>query len=169
MPLNHRCIKCRHEFHVPDKAIGKRVRCPKCKSIQNVPEPKIDSGASVRISCTACKKPLMVPDKIIGRKVLCPVCREAFIAVSEPVVSLPEEEIRLADEKMTNDAFLDGLLDGLPGLSLAGSAVPPPPAPPKLIDVLCEKCFNLFRVMEDVRGTNAQCPFCKENVFVEPE
>lgn len=42
MPIPITCTECNRKLNVPDSAAGKKVRCPACKAVVEVPEPEED-------------------------------------------------------------------------------------------------------------------------------
>jgi LSD1 subclass zinc finger protein len=44
MPIAIRCTGCRQRLRLPDKAAGKRVKCPKCQAVLTVPKEQTKPG-----------------------------------------------------------------------------------------------------------------------------
>ena len=79
-------------MNVPAAAAGKKVRCPQCQAVVQVPATQAPvtqapapqapgtaaAPASMSVSCPGCQKGLKLPAGAAGKTVRCPSCQSAF-------------------------------------------------------------------------------------------
>src|SRR5262245_59409395 len=61
MPIQFQCT-CGKQVQAPDNMAGKRVRCPYCQAVNNVPQAIMDAEEIVRPSAPVAPKP-MAPER----------------------------------------------------------------------------------------------------------
>src|SRR5688572_26908834 len=49
MPVDVTCSSCQRKMRVPDTALGKRIKCPKCQTIIDVPNPSASAAFNVPV------------------------------------------------------------------------------------------------------------------------
>lgn len=91
MPIQAQCA-CGRAINVKDDLAGKKIRCPNCKAIVNVPsaaaQPVQQVGAApvvtppadakITVLCTGCQNRLQVGVKFSGKNIRCPKCQAAI-------------------------------------------------------------------------------------------
>jgi len=65
---------CARKFLVKDELKGKKIRCPKCKTILTVGGPPKAAAKKIRFNCQFCHTPLSVAESARGKKLTCPQC-----------------------------------------------------------------------------------------------
>lgn len=98
MSIDYRCEYCSKKLKLPEKAIGKRVKCPHCAAVLLIPEDYSQSPVpektqpspqspvkaapqktatpeeKIVFDCFSCGKVLKAPASTAGKKVKCPKC-----------------------------------------------------------------------------------------------
>lgn len=87
MPILVVCSHCGEKGNAPDSAVGKKVRCPKCRQPMTVPggsgnpttstkkKPSPTSEKSViQFSCPSCMQELEAPTSAVGQQMTCSDC-----------------------------------------------------------------------------------------------
>lgn len=102
MSLAVQCPTCTRELTVPDRLLGRKVKCPKCETMfqagfapepmaanvvrkvqGSMPPPQVllDTPAGMAlVICQGCTKQLSIPEKLLGKTVKCPRCSTLFQA-----------------------------------------------------------------------------------------
>lgn len=105
MPLAVQCPTCSRELTVPDRLLGRKVKCPKCETMfraGDAAEPiPLPPSAVVRtdtltVACPTCSRPLGVPARLVGKTVQCAQCSTQFVA-SPPSENGGSETFRLTE------------------------------------------------------------------------
>lgn len=136
MPVEVACA-CGKSFRVPDRAAGKRVKCPACSQPVAVPSAAAASGAteSIRATCS-CGRAISVKSELAGKAVKCPDCGQP--------VKIPGATTaagRKASLAASGDDGLVGLMDEVDlRASSTGRRCPDCRSDMQPDDILCVKC-----------------------------
>ena len=76
--IKFECSSCGYSKDVPDKYGGKKVRCPKCNTLNTISNPQTPPiekpNDLIKIYCSQCNKKIGVPPEYAGRRVKCTGC-----------------------------------------------------------------------------------------------
>lgn len=90
-----RCDNCGYETGAPEKYIGKRVLCPKCKAGIEVPQAVHRGGAEqanlIKFRCPHCNQKIGLPPEYAGKNVRCAKCKNP-LRVPEATPPCPPAE-----------------------------------------------------------------------------
>ncbi len=64
------CESCGQKIRVPEKHVGRKGKCPKCKNIINIPQ----AGKLVSFKCTMCNENMKISESSRGKLLECPSC-----------------------------------------------------------------------------------------------
>ncbi len=80
------CQGCGKRLQAPEKAAGKKLRCPSCATAVEVPvlRPK-----TLKVVCGTCGKHLKANARLEGRRVACPLCEQEVLIQRQEEDDLP--------------------------------------------------------------------------------
>ncbi|MDM8556143.1 NINE protein [Desulfococcaceae bacterium HSG7] len=147
MSIQTICNNCGSKFKAPEKAIGRKAKCPKCKyslvitdhsikKVTSVPKTNATQVAvrnTISVMCKNCGSKFKAPENAIGKKAKCPKCKYSLV---------------IADHSIRNDMLV-------PQTNVNQVAVC------STISVMCKNCGSKFKAPENAIGRKAKCPKCK--------
>jgi hypothetical protein len=115
------CPGCEYRFRVPDRLLGKRVRCPLCTAgFVADPDDEAPPEPAKTALCPQCGLKTRLPGGEAGRNVFCAGCGHEFAEPEEPSSDEPDAEGAKRAEQLTFRLGLAAVASGLSALLAAG-------------------------------------------------
>lgn len=148
------CPKCAALFEVPASMAGRRARCAACETAFEIPAagpPETDPSLPefVSVDCRVCGTRLTGRSAYIGKKVKCPDCGAGTELPPPPPPKPKNMPAALEGEQYE---LWDPDDQPLPSVIAA--------AQPRFIDVVCDKCGTRMYANEIQAGQKIACPDC---------
>jgi hypothetical protein len=80
--ITHTCKQCATQIPLPDKAAGRKFRCPKCSTLGRVHKPDeevLEVPEGIRFHCPKCRRSYKSPDRLAGKRLTCQGCKAELV------------------------------------------------------------------------------------------
>ena len=131
--IRFKCSSCGLEKNVSAKYSGKRVRCPICKVITELPAEATQviegEGEIIKFKCPSCNQKIGVPKDYAGRRVRCTKCKNPLVVPGASGQVKVEAEVNTDNGlQAPDDDFLDDRsgMEALLSMEAGGEAVERP-------------------------------------------
>jgi DNA-directed RNA polymerase subunit RPC12/RpoP/tRNA A-37 threonylcarbamoyl transferase component Bud32 len=174
--LSFHCPQCGQHLRLAAEAAGKRVRCPRCHTVSEVPasaesdrtqatppeatpsrHPTPPPAATIRYRCGGCSQSLRAPQSFAGRQARCPKCQHLGRI---PASSSP------SDDEIDDRDSLESVLFVPPEPPSSQTIPAAKVAAPAVISYRCGKCAQNLKARPEAAGKAARCPKCKHLQYV---
>lgn len=98
------CVHCKTLYQIPAEQAGRKVFCPTCREVTQIPEQEnsVSDSRMLRFTCRSCGQGYSIPSRYAGRKFTCPSCRHACLVPTPKPAEKGEKELILLEEKPTS-------------------------------------------------------------------
>ena len=98
MSIQFPCGGCGSNLTISQEHAGKKVKCPTCQRVSQVPanpsrpasdQPSKNNASLLKLKCGGCGKIVKAPRSMAGKKVKCPGCQSPFVVPGQPSITTP--------------------------------------------------------------------------------